>query len=136
MTDSAGAAGADRPEPPMIVVDGPIPRAAVAHLCEQISGVLASQATSEVTCDVAALTGADIDTVDALARLQLTARRAGGQLRLRHPSQQVRELLALTGLYDVLPAVAGSADRSERQIEEREEPVGVEEGDHPADPVA
>jgi ABC-type transporter Mla MlaB component len=41
-------------------------------------------------------------TVDALARLQLAARRAGCQVRLRRASAELRSLVALMGLADVL----------------------------------
>jgi ABC-type transporter Mla MlaB component len=53
-------------------------------------------------CDVAGI-GADAVTVDALARLQLAARRHGCQVRLRNASEELRELLAFMGLQDVLP---------------------------------
>jgi hypothetical protein len=46
---------------------------------------------------------ADADTVDALARLQLAARRSGYELRLLHASPRLRALIALMGLEDVLP---------------------------------
>ena len=45
----------------------------------------------------------DAVTVDALARLQLAARRHGCTVRLRHASQDLVELLTFMGLRDVLP---------------------------------
>jgi hypothetical protein len=42
-------------------------------------------------------------TVDALARLQLAARQHGCQVRLRHASSELFELVAFMGLRDVLP---------------------------------
>jgi len=42
-------------------------------------------------------------TIDALARLQLAARRRGCQVRLRRASDELRRLVAFTGLTDVLP---------------------------------
>jgi ABC-type transporter Mla MlaB component len=42
-------------------------------------------------------------TVDALARLQLAARRLGCQVRLSGASEDLRELVAFMGLEDVLP---------------------------------
>ena len=52
-------------------------------------------------CDV---TGVEPDavTVDALARLQLAAGRLGCTVRLRNASAELRELVALMGLRDVL----------------------------------
>jgi len=52
-------------------------------------------------CDVRGL-GADAGVVDALARLQLAARRRRSTLRLRHCSAALRELIAFMGLEDVL----------------------------------
>jgi len=46
---------------------------------------------------------ADAGTVDALARLQLTASRHGCQFRLRGASSELRELVVFMGLRDVLP---------------------------------
>jgi ABC-type transporter Mla MlaB component len=45
---------------------------------------------------------ADAVAVDALARLQLAARRHGCELRLRNASPELRELIAFMGLRDVL----------------------------------
>jgi hypothetical protein len=42
-------------------------------------------------------------TVDALARLQLAARRRGCQIRLRYASAELLDLVAFMGLADVLP---------------------------------
>ena len=71
-----------------------------------------------LVCDVAALTQPDAGTIEALARLQLTARRLGCRVRLRDPSRELRELLDLFGLADVLRVEPG------RQPEEREEAAG------------
>jgi STAS domain len=87
-------------------------------------------------CGAAALTDADLATVDALARLQLAARRLGTRLELRDAPRELRELLDLAGLADVvrcpepLPVEVGG------QAEQREEPRGVEEEADPGDPVA
>jgi anti-anti-sigma regulatory factor len=53
---------------------------------------------------------ADAVAVDALARLQLAARRHGCELRLRNASPELRELIAFMGLQRVLrvaPAAPG-----------------------------
>ena len=44
----------------------------------------------------------DAVTVDALARLQLAARRCACRVRLRGASKELRELVAFMGLADVL----------------------------------
>jgi anti-anti-sigma regulatory factor len=59
-------------------------------------------ATIVVFCDARGVT-ADAVTVDALARLQLAARRHQCQVRLRGASPELRELVAFMGLTDVLP---------------------------------
>jgi hypothetical protein len=60
-------------------------------------------------------------TVEALARLQLAARRRGLELRVLVASRELRELIDFCGLGSVL----GVEPR--RQPEEREERLGVEE---------
>jgi ABC-type transporter Mla MlaB component len=46
---------------------------------------------------------ADAATVNALARLQLLAKRSGGRMRLRNASADLLDLVAFMGLADVLP---------------------------------
>jgi ABC-type transporter Mla MlaB component len=64
--------------------------------------VLAEHAPGVVRCDVSTV-AADAVTIDALARLQLAARRCGCQVRLRRASPDLRALVAFLGLGDVLP---------------------------------
>jgi hypothetical protein len=72
----------------------------------------------------------DIGTVDALARLQLAARRLGWELRPRNPLPELVELIDLAGLMEVLGLEPG------REPEEREQPVDIEEGVQRGDPPA
>jgi ABC-type transporter Mla MlaB component len=58
--------------------------------------------TTFVFCDVQGVK-ADAATVDALARLQLAARRCQCRVRLRGASHELRDLVAFMGLADVLP---------------------------------
>jgi ABC-type transporter Mla MlaB component len=82
-----------------------------------------------IVCDVSAL-APDAGAIDALARLQLHVRRHGLELRLSKVPSDLRELLALCGLGDVLGVeVVG-------QTEEREERGSVEEERHLRDPPA
>jgi hypothetical protein len=60
-------------------------------------------------------------TVETLARLRLAARRRGLDLRLNVLSRELRELIELAGLSEVL----GVEPR--REPEEREQRLGVEE---------
>jgi hypothetical protein len=84
-------------------------------------------------CDVGAVFDPNLVTVDALARLQLTARRLGHRVRLRHASRELQELLALVGLRDVVPLCAGLPLEPRGQPEEREQSRGVEEEADPGD---
>lgn len=64
-----------------------------------------------VECDVGAIGTPDRVALDALARLQLVARRLGHQVQLRDASPQLRELLRRAGLCDAVPLVdEGGAD--------------------------
>ncbi|GAA2246515.1 MULTISPECIES: STAS domain-containing protein [Kitasatospora] len=59
-----------------------------------------------VECDVSAFDPADggaLVVVGGLARLQLTARRGGREIRLRGAGRELLELLELTGLGEQLP---------------------------------
>jgi len=121
------------PRTVVMVVGGPIASASVPELCEHVRTLLATRGADVVTCDVAAVAPADATAVDALARLQLTARRLGRSIRLRNAPDDLRELLALTGLSDELPLCAGLSVQPHRQAEEREE-LGIDEEVDPADP--
>ncbi len=88
-----------------------------------------------IPCDVGGVTEPDMGTVDALARLQLAARRLGCSIRLRHASRELQELLSLAGLSDVLPCRTELVVEAEGQAEEREETRGVEEEGDPGDPT-
>lgn len=95
MTDAA-------PLPITFAVRGPIARTDLPGLCDRICRLLAEAQGACVYCDVAGVP-ADAVTVDALARLQLAARHSSCEVRLRHASPELLELLALMGLGDVLP---------------------------------
>ncbi len=74
-----------------------------------------------IVVDVCSLREPHLGTVDLLARIRFAAGRLGLELRLRNASQELRELIALAGLEEVLVV------ESERKPEEREQPLGVEE---------
>lgn len=86
----------------LFAIRGPIARADLPGLCARVCALLEDSGAGAALCDVRDV-DADAVTVDALARLQLAARRHGCQVRLRHESSELRELLALMGLRDVLP---------------------------------
>lgn len=90
--------------PPWIelTISGPIARTDLAGLCERVCGILERSGAGLALCDVRGIEP-DAVTVDALARLSLAAQRHGCQVRLRHASDELLELLAFMGLDDVLP---------------------------------
>lgn len=109
----------------------PLRRGDVPHLCEQVRTACARAPARDVVCDVAAVTTADLATVDALARMQLAARRAGSGLRLRDPSPALWALLQLVGL----PGLGGLVVEMERQTEQREVAGRVQEAVESGDPA-
>ncbi|WP_277437442.1 STAS domain-containing protein [Streptomyces sp. SPB162] len=127
------------PDAVVWVLAGPLTRARVPELCARLRNRLHGVEPGWVTCDVAALTDPDAATVEALARLQLTARRLGSRIRLRDAGGRLRGLLALTGLRDVLPLEPSrpppSGLQPRRQPEQRKQVRGVEERVDPGDPV-
>jgi hypothetical protein len=79
--------------------------------------------------DVRTLAEPDLRTLEVLARLQLTARRLGATILLGHPCERIRELLAWSGLDELLPLDAGSGVDHDRLAEERKELLVDEEVD-------
>ncbi|MGW6455546.1 STAS domain-containing protein [Streptomyces sp. NPDC055078] len=69
----------------------------VPPLCERLRGLYGDGA-DEVVCDLGALERIDLTTVEAVARLRLTARRAGRGVRIRGAGPELLALLELTGL--------------------------------------
>jgi ABC-type transporter Mla MlaB component len=86
-----------------LAVGGPIERADLPGLCSRICQLLEHGRPEIAFCDVIGI-APDAVTVEALARLQLAARRYGCQVRLRHASSELLELVAFMGLSDVLPS--------------------------------
>jgi hypothetical protein len=83
-------------------VTGPIARADLDGLCRRVCKLLEAARLGVAICDVRGV-GPDAVTVDALARLQLAAKRYGCRVRLRHASVELLELVSFMGLTDVLP---------------------------------
>ena len=86
-------------------------------------------------CDVGRIGHPDAVTLDALARLQLTARRHGRTIELHGACDELEALIRLVGLQHVLP-MAGSRIEPFGQAEQREEMGRVEEERDTGDPVA
>ncbi len=90
---------------------GHIDRTEIPWLCLRLQVLAASVAADRLVCDVGAIVEPDAVTVDALARLQLTARRSGRELGIRHASRELEELLDLTGLAEVVRSAPAQASR-------------------------
>jgi hypothetical protein len=91
-----------RPITVAFAVRGPIVPADLPGLCARVCALLGQSGAVLALCDVRGVEP-DVVTADALARLQLGARRLGCRVRLRNASDELLELLAFMGLSDVLP---------------------------------
>ena len=141
-SEGSWASPGGEPRPPVepgttvLVLGGSIAPADVAGLCERARSLLESSDAELVVCDVGTLVDPDAAAVDALARLQLTARRLGRRVLLREACGELQDLLAMMGLGEVLPCGPDSGVEPRGQAEEREQGLGVEEEADPGDPTA
>ncbi len=129
--DGAGASGAAV----VVALQGLADRDGIPTQCARLHALLldSEPATGDVVCDVRGLV-VDGVAVETLARLQLTARRSGRRLLLRHASEALQALLALMGLAEILPLEPIRSGQARRQTEEREQPFGIEEEGNAGDP--
>ncbi|MDG9704984.1 STAS domain-containing protein [Streptomyces sp. DH37] len=148
----------DRKAALVLAADGPLTRADIPRLCERLRRVLVRARVDPVVVDAGESCAADMVTVEALARLRLTAHRLGGRIRLAGADGELRRLLAWTGLDeeafaadtdtdapegDAVGADAGGAPGPDRsagaeprgQPEQGKQPGGVQEGVERGDPA-
>ncbi|WP_424858234.1 STAS domain-containing protein [Streptomyces sp. SAI-170] len=115
----------DAMTPAVLVITGPVTRGEVTGWCDALRELLGPAGGRLVECDVAGIGPPGLAAVDLLARMQLTARRSGGRIRLRDPAPELRALLDLVGLrFDVVG-----------QPEQREPPLDVQEAVETGDPA-
>ncbi|HUJ91861.1 MAG TPA: hypothetical protein VLW05_04120 [Gaiellaceae bacterium] len=88
-----------------------------------------AQCRSPIVCRVDGL-APDAAALDVLARLHLTARRVGLELRFRDASSELLELIEFAGLRGTLRV------EPRREPEQREQRLGVEEEGELGDPAA
>lgn len=88
----------------VFVVYGPIVQADIPGLCTRVRALFDDE-IDQVICDVGALVEPDGVTLDALARLQLSARRRGCRVVLRDAGIDLLALLEAAGLSDIVPLV-------------------------------
>ena len=93
---------APAPTTTAFAVWGPIRRDDLPGLTDRVCALLRSSGAKTAFCDVQRVP-ADAVAVEALARLQLGARRTGCKVRLRNASREMLDLVAFMGLEDVLP---------------------------------
>jgi ABC-type transporter Mla MlaB component len=104
-----GARPAPEPSAAILELRGAIVRSDVPALCGRVRALVEEGQANLVVCDVAGVSDPDCATVDALARMQLTAKRLGSGLRLRGASDELHELLAMAGLCEVVGLCGGYA---------------------------
>ena len=126
--NSAGSGGpfshmAAGPRTIVLPLGGSLARADLPALCERGRALLEGSGAEVLVCDASGLAAADVVALDAIARLQLTARRLGDRICVRHATAELEDLLRLTGLAEI----CGLLGILEREAEEREHPLGVEE---------
>jgi ABC-type transporter Mla MlaB component len=126
------------------VVRATITRADIPALCARLADLLRGRPADVVECDVGGIDRPDVVTVEAVARLRLTARRHGGRLIVTGAGPDLLLLFGLLGLSELLapprpepaaggsgPAAGGSGHVGRRQVggqaEEREQAGGVQE---------
>ncbi|MEI7033152.1 STAS domain-containing protein [Streptomyces pratensis] len=114
----SGLPGVDAENPIALTVTGRISRAVVPDLCAELERALsgprgaALAPGASVDCDVGGVIRPDLVLVEAVARLGLVARRSGRTLRLRRVPPELRALLALVGLADVVALGEGPEERA------------------------
>jgi hypothetical protein len=101
-------------------VGATVTRADIPVLCVGLTELLRGRAGDVVICEVADVAEPDVVTVEAVARLRLTARRHGRRLVVSGAGPDLLRLVRLLGLADALPQAG-------RQPEQREQTGGVEE---------
>jgi ABC-type transporter Mla MlaB component len=82
-------------------ITGPITRDDLPGLCNRVCALLAESSAGVAYCDVTGV-GVDAVTVDALARLQLGARRRDCTVRLLNASPELLALVRFMGLDNVV----------------------------------
>ncbi len=101
-------------------VGATVTRADIPALCADLARLLRARQGAEVVCDVTDVAAPDVVTVEALARLRVTAGRHGRTLMVSGAGPELLRLVRLLGLSGALPQAG-------RQPEQREQAGGVEE---------
>ena len=86
-------------------------------------------------CDVSAITEPDERSIDALARVQLHARRLGTSVQVRNACPHLLVVLELFGLSDLLPTTATTTSLEVDRHAEEGKQLGVDEVVDRGDPA-
>ena len=113
----------------IVGIPHPLGRGRIPELCARVERALRERRAGLVLCDLSGATSPSAATVEALARVRLLARRHGSRFRALHPCDELRDLLALMGLDEVLLLEPGG------QPEQREQGLGVQEEGDPTEPI-
>jgi ABC-type transporter Mla MlaB component len=89
--------------PVAVTIRGPLQRSDLPGLYARICAVFTANPGVPLVCDVSEV-AIDAVAVEALARLQLGARRHGVQARVQTAPDELSELVAFFGLEDVIAA--------------------------------
>ncbi|ARQ69299.1 STAS domain-containing protein [Streptomyces marincola] len=108
----------------VFVVPGPVVRSEVQVLCDRLTGMVRGSGARDVVVDLGEVRGTDPATVEAVARLRLTAARLGCRVRFVRVSPGLQVLLGWLGLGEAVG-----------QAEQGEEPGRVQERVEPGDPA-
>lgn len=84
-----------------LIVSGTVTRGDIPELCADLADRLGR--CGVVVCDVRGVVRPDLATVEALARLRLTARRHGSRLLIQGAAPDLIGLLELVGLDETMP---------------------------------
>jgi anti-anti-sigma regulatory factor len=91
-----------RPAIRVVNIGAPRGAADLSLLGDRLRALAPADDAVRFVCDVGGLSDLDDATLDGLARLQLTAKRLGCDLRLENASDELRVQLALVGICDVV----------------------------------
>ena len=89
----------------VVAIRGRIRPKDVTRLCDDVCNRLQASRATRIVCDLTEAAASDAVAVDALARLQLGARRQGRNVELRNASPDLIDLVKLMGLEEALPAI-------------------------------
>jgi ABC-type transporter Mla MlaB component len=88
-------------------VSGTVTRGDIPGLCVDLAERLRGRGVGVVICDITGVARPDLATVEALARLRLTARRHGWTLVVQGADPGLLGLINLVGLDAALPRLDG-----------------------------